>query len=109
MRSAPSLSMGVKTSAKINRLHFVLFLGIFVMLGFYVFFMNSMAGDKFTLDVMNQKIAELRDEGATLELEASQAQALTYLKTRSEEIDLEHSDGVRYVQVKSSDPFVLGN
>ena len=101
--------MGGRTKAKINPLHFVLFISIFVMSVFYVFTVNSMSGDNFELEALGKKIDELYERSTALEIRASQAQSLSALKVSGGELGLQKTTKVRYIQAKSSEPLVLGN
>lgn len=104
----PRSSMGVKTKSKIKPLYFAMAMSVFVILAFYVFLTNSMAGDRFESQLMRQKIEKLKEENETLELSASQVQSLASLQERSEKIGLETSAKIRYVRVRAKE-LVFGN
>jgi len=97
------------TKAKINPLHIVLLISIFVLFAFYVFSANRMTSYGFAADDLGRKIGELEQRSSELGVLASQAQSLFSLQKRSEALGLQEATKVSYIKVKSVEPLVFGN
>lgn len=101
--------MVVRTKSKINPLHAILFAGILILLGFYVFLVNSTAGNNFEIKILSRKLTELQEENVMLEVRTSQAQSLSALQEKGRALGLQEAVHVGYIQARSGEPLVLGN
>ncbi len=82
---------------------------IVVLLALYLFLAQSIAKDRFLLESIESKIANLQGENAALEVASLEEQSLSNLKSESIEFELEEVKNISYIQPKFEAPLVLGN
>ena len=96
-----------KTKPTIHLLHIVLFVSVLILLGSYVFLVNSMTGDTFQIKTLGDRIMELSEDNEALGLEASRVQSLAALQEKSEGLGLKEVSRVNYIKASSREPLVL--
>lgn len=101
--------MGEKKKTKIGVLHIFLLSSIFVLLGFYLFGVNSIIKEQFTLEKTAQYAAELKGKNANLKNLAYEVRSLVNLGNLSRALDLEEVRNVSYIEVRSGSELVAGN
>lgn len=99
----------MKKRKKIKVLPFVLCVSVVALFSFYLFFANSIAEDRFTLEEQDAKLAELRAVNSELALLASDEQSLLMLEARSRDLALEEIEHINYIEARAVSPLVLGN
>ncbi len=101
--------MGEKKKTKIGVLHIVLLCSIFVLLGFYLFGVNSILKEQFALEKTARYASELKSKNENLRNLAYEVQSLENLGNLSRALDLEAVGHVSYIAVQSRSPLVAGN
>lgn len=86
-------------------LFILLIAGVVVYLGIS----NSKARDRFEIEKLSKELYGLKQANAALEIEASEVASLSGLREKGENIGLEQSKNVKYIEVKEKDPLVFNN
>jgi hypothetical protein len=98
--------MGEKKKTKISVLHIVLLSSIFVLLGFYLFSVNSILKEQFTLKKTAKYADELKSKNENLKNLSYEAQSLDNLGILSRALDLEEVRHVSYIELPSGSAIV---
>ena len=101
--------MGGKKKTKIGVLHIFLLSSIFVLLGFYIFGVNSIIKEQFTLEKTAQYADELKSKNENLKNLAYEVQSLDNLGNLSRALDLEEVRNISYIEVGYGFGLVAGN
>jgi len=94
---------------KTKTLHLVLCACVIALFALYLFFANSIAGDRFTLDETETELVELQNRNTELTLLARDEQSLDILQTRSQDLALEEVTNIIYIEARAESPLVLRN
>jgi hypothetical protein len=78
-----------------------------MLAGFYLFEVNSIVKDRFTLESTERKLGEIRERNKELQMISSEANSLVGLKNMGYALELEEIKNISYIEVKSASPLVL--
>lgn len=95
-----------KSKFKISLTHLILLACVFVLAGFYLFEVNSIAKDRFALESAESDLAEIREKNTALQMLASETNSLSGLRNTGYTLQLEEVKNISYIEVKSASPLV---